>query len=83
MAKSAVNAHRHVSAEVKQRWSVIGWLAKNLLFRAPCFGRHVKPLVPDSKDINRLMIIMMKEMDVSDVLFLILQRFGFGFCNVV
>jgi hypothetical protein len=34
-------------AEVKQRWSVIGWVTKNLLSRAPpCFGRHVKPLVP-------------------------------------
>jgi hypothetical protein len=33
--------------EVKQRWSVIGWVTKNLLSRAPpCFGRHVKPLVP-------------------------------------
>jgi hypothetical protein len=27
--------------------SVIGWVTKNLLFRAPpCFGRHVKPWVP-------------------------------------
>jgi hypothetical protein len=25
--------------------SVIGWVTKNLLFRAPCFGRHVKSLV--------------------------------------
>jgi hypothetical protein len=26
---------------------VIGWVTKNLLSRAPpCFGRHVKPLVP-------------------------------------
>ncbi|RVE42480.1 hypothetical protein evm_012876 [Chilo suppressalis] len=35
--------------EVKQlsQWSVIGWVTKNLLSRAPpCFGRHVKPLVP-------------------------------------
>jgi hypothetical protein len=33
--------------EVKPRWSVIGWVTKNLLSRAPpCFGRHVKPLVP-------------------------------------
>ncbi|RVE52732.1 hypothetical protein evm_002605 [Chilo suppressalis] len=34
--------------EVKQlsQWSVIGWVTKNLLSRAPpCFGRHVKPLV--------------------------------------
>jgi hypothetical protein len=36
-------------AEVKQRWSVIGWVTINLLSRAPpCFGRHVKPLVPDA-----------------------------------
>jgi hypothetical protein len=28
-------------------WSVIRWVTKNLLSRAPpCFGRHVKPLVP-------------------------------------
>jgi hypothetical protein len=34
-------------SEVKQHWSVIGWVTKNLLFRAPtCFERHVKPLVP-------------------------------------
>jgi hypothetical protein len=34
-------------AEVKQRWSVIGWLIKNLLSRAPpCFRTHVKLLVP-------------------------------------
>jgi hypothetical protein len=33
--------------EFKQCWSVIGWVIKNLLSRAPpCFGRHVKPLVP-------------------------------------
>ncbi|RVE53160.1 hypothetical protein evm_002257 [Chilo suppressalis] len=35
--------------EVKQlsQWSVIGWVTKKLLSRAPpCFGRHVKPLVP-------------------------------------
>jgi hypothetical protein len=33
-------------AEVKQRWSVIGWVTKNLLSRVPlCFGRHDKPLV--------------------------------------
>jgi hypothetical protein len=27
----AVSALRRVIAEVKQRWSVIGWVAKNLL----------------------------------------------------
>jgi hypothetical protein len=38
---------RRAIAEVKQRWSVIIWVTKNLLSRAPpCFGRHVKPLVP-------------------------------------
>jgi hypothetical protein len=34
-------------AEIKQRWSVIGWVTKNVLSLAPpSFGRHVKPLVP-------------------------------------
>jgi hypothetical protein len=34
------------SRRTKQRWSVIGWVTKNLLFRAPpCCERHVKPLV--------------------------------------
>jgi hypothetical protein len=43
----AVSALRRVVVEVKQRWSVIGWVTKNLLSRAPpCFGWHVKPLVP-------------------------------------
>jgi hypothetical protein len=38
---------RHSITEVKQRWLVIGWLTKNLLSRAPpCFGRHVKLVVP-------------------------------------
>jgi hypothetical protein len=38
---------RRAIAEAKQRWSVIGWVTENLLSRAPpCFGRHVKPLVP-------------------------------------
>ncbi|RVE40367.1 hypothetical protein evm_014983 [Chilo suppressalis] len=35
--------------KVKQlsQWSVIGWVTKNLLSRAPpCYERHVKPLVP-------------------------------------
>jgi hypothetical protein len=42
-----VIALRRAIVEVKQRWSVIGWVTKNLLRRAPpCFGRHVKPLVP-------------------------------------
>jgi hypothetical protein len=43
----AVSALRRAIAEVKQRWSDIGWVAKNLLYRVPpCFGRQVKPLVP-------------------------------------
>jgi hypothetical protein len=43
----AVSALHPVIVEVKQRWSVIGWVTKNLLSRAPsCFGRHVKPFVP-------------------------------------
>jgi hypothetical protein len=36
-------------AEAKQRsqWSVIGWVTKKLSSLArPCFGRHIKPLVP-------------------------------------
>jgi hypothetical protein len=45
----AVRALQRAIAEVKQRWSVIGWMTKNLLYRAPpCFGRHVKPLVSDT-----------------------------------
>jgi hypothetical protein len=41
-----VNTLRRAFAEVKQHWSVIGWVSKNLLSRAPpCFGRYVKPLV--------------------------------------
>jgi hypothetical protein len=44
---SAVNMFRRAIAAVKQGWSVIGWVTKNLFSRAtPCFGRHVKPLVP-------------------------------------
>jgi hypothetical protein len=42
-----VSALRRAIVEVMQRWSVIAWVTKNLLSRAPsCFGRHVKPLVP-------------------------------------
>jgi hypothetical protein len=38
---------RRAIAEVKQRWSVIRWVTKNLLSQAPsCFRRHFKPLVP-------------------------------------
>jgi hypothetical protein len=44
-----VSAHQRAIAEVKQRWSDVGWVTINLFFRAPpCFGRHVKPLVPDA-----------------------------------
>jgi hypothetical protein len=40
----AVSALGRALAEVKQRWSVIEWVTKNLLSRAPlCYGRHVKP----------------------------------------
>jgi hypothetical protein len=43
----AASALRRVIAEVKQRCSFMRWVTKNVLFRAPpCFGRHVKPLVP-------------------------------------
>jgi hypothetical protein len=42
----AGSALRRAIAEVKQLWSVIRWITKSLLSRAPpCFGRHVKPLV--------------------------------------
>jgi hypothetical protein len=42
----AVSALPRAFAEVKQRWSVIGWVTKNSLSRAPpCFGRYIKPLV--------------------------------------
>jgi hypothetical protein len=42
----AVSALGRAVAEAKQRWSVIGWVTKNLLSRSlPCFGKHVKPLV--------------------------------------
>jgi hypothetical protein len=39
----AVSAHRRAIVEVKQRWSVIGCVTKNLLSRAP---GHVKLVVP-------------------------------------
>jgi hypothetical protein len=43
----AVSALWCAIVEVKQRWSVIEWVTKTLSSRAaPCFGRHVKPLVP-------------------------------------
>jgi hypothetical protein len=43
----AVSALRRVIAEVKQHWSVIGWVTKNLVYQTPpCFRRHVKPLLP-------------------------------------
>jgi hypothetical protein len=44
----AANALGYVIAEVKQYWSTIRWVTKNLLSRAhPSFGRHVvKSLVP-------------------------------------
>jgi hypothetical protein len=49
LAGPAVSALRRATAKVKQHWSVFGWATKNLLSRAsPCFGRHVKPLVPDA-----------------------------------
>jgi hypothetical protein len=37
---------RRAIAKVKQHWSFIGWVTKNLIYQAPpCFRRHVK-LVP-------------------------------------
>jgi hypothetical protein len=42
----AVSALRRAITEVKQRWSVIRWVTKNVLSQAPpCFGRHVKSFV--------------------------------------
>jgi hypothetical protein len=42
-----VSALLRAIAVVKQLCSVIGWVSKNLLSRAPpCFGTHVKPLIP-------------------------------------
>jgi hypothetical protein len=47
----AVSALRYAIAEVNQRWSVIVWMTKNLLSRAPpCFGRHVKQRLKCSRD---------------------------------
>jgi hypothetical protein len=42
----AVSALRRAIAEVKQRWSAIEWVPNLLSPAPPCFGRHVKPLVP-------------------------------------
>jgi hypothetical protein len=43
----AVSTLKPAIADIKQRWSVIGWVTKNLLSQAPpCFGKHVKPLIP-------------------------------------
>jgi hypothetical protein len=43
----AVSLLQRMIAKVKQRWSVIGWVTKYLLYWvSPCFGRHVKPLAP-------------------------------------
>jgi hypothetical protein len=43
---TGVSALRRAIAEVKQRWSVIGCVTKNVLSRAPPYiGMHVKPLV--------------------------------------
>jgi hypothetical protein len=40
------SALRRAIAEVKQCWSVIEWVTKNVLSRAfPCFGRHDMTLV--------------------------------------
>jgi hypothetical protein len=43
----AVSALRRAIAKVKQSWSVVGWVTKNLLSLAPpFFERQVKQLVP-------------------------------------
>jgi hypothetical protein len=59
----AVSAFRCAIAEVKQRWSVIGWVSKNLLVGYGPFSLCViykEGLYPSSGDINRLamMIVM-------------------------
>jgi hypothetical protein len=42
-----ITALRRAILEIKQRWSIIDWVTKNVLSRAPwCFGKHAKPLVP-------------------------------------
>jgi hypothetical protein len=43
----AVSALQRAIAEVKQRWSGIGWMTKIVLSWAPpCFIKHIRPLVP-------------------------------------
>jgi hypothetical protein len=42
----AVRALRRTIGEIKHRWSVIGWVTKNLLYRAPPCGRQIMSLVP-------------------------------------
>jgi hypothetical protein len=37
MVLLTVSALRHAIAEVKQRWSINGWVTENLLSRALCF----------------------------------------------
>jgi hypothetical protein len=84
----AVNALRRAIAEVKQHWSVIEWVTKHFLSRAPpCFGRHVKLLVPaagspyvqsigkamclSSGDINKLMMMMINESFFLRIVFIL------------
>jgi hypothetical protein len=44
---SVASALRRAITEVKQRWSVVGWVTKMYYLELlPCFGRHAKPLVP-------------------------------------
>jgi hypothetical protein len=42
----AVCALWRAIAEIKQRWSVIGWVTKKLSRASPCSARPFKPLVP-------------------------------------
>jgi hypothetical protein len=51
----AISSLRRAITEVKQRWSVIGWMTKNLLSRAPValegtlsrwFRLHLQSLAP-------------------------------------
>jgi hypothetical protein len=51
----ACSALRRAIDKVKERWSVIGWVTKNLLSQVPpCFGRHVKPSAPTNLQWTRV-----------------------------
>jgi hypothetical protein len=42
-----VRSRKLIKFSLASHWMGVEWVTKNLLSRAPpCFGRHVKPLVP-------------------------------------